>query len=102
MPTQLQNFDVATPDEIRKLICNSPTKSCALDPILTFLLKECVDELPSITTAIINSSIKSAKVLYNLKGIVTPLLKKATLHQNIRSNYRPVFNLSFVFKLPEK
>ena len=34
-------FELATADEVRKLIINSPSKTCGLDPIPTELLKRC-------------------------------------------------------------
>ena len=42
--SQLQILKPATHEEIRKLIIASPTKSCSLDPIPTFLLKDCIDD----------------------------------------------------------
>ncbi|KAJ8018259.1 hypothetical protein HOLleu_43846 [Holothuria leucospilota] len=41
----LASFDPTTEDEVRTLITSSPSKSCNLDPIPTWLLKECVGEL---------------------------------------------------------
>ena len=38
-------FDLATADEVRKVIINSPSKTCDLDPIPTELLKSCLDVL---------------------------------------------------------
>ena len=38
-------FEPATADEVRKLIINSPSKTCDLDPIPTELLKSCLDVL---------------------------------------------------------
>ena len=34
-------FEPATADEVRKIIINSPSKRCDLDPIPTELLKDC-------------------------------------------------------------
>ena len=99
----LHDFDPATPDEVRKIILKSPTKSCSLDPIPTFLLKDCINELVPIITSIINSSIASGRVPQAFKtAVVTPLLKKSTLDPDILSNYRPVSNLSFISKILEK
>ena len=102
-PKQLQNFDPATSEEIKKIILNSPNKSCTLDPIPTFLLKECINELLPVITEMINTSLKSATVPTSFKkAVITPLLKKASLDQDNLSNYRPVSNLSFVSKVLEK
>ena len=35
-------FEPATADEVRKIIINSPSKTCDLDPIPTELLKTCL------------------------------------------------------------
>ena len=51
----LHEFDPATSEEIRKITLKSPTKSCTLDPIPTFLLKDCLDEVLPIITAIRNA-----------------------------------------------
>ena len=40
----LTGFEPATSEEGRKLILTSPTKTCALDPIPTSLLKSCVNQ----------------------------------------------------------
>ena len=100
---QLNYFAEATPEEIRNIIIKSPSKSCTLDAIPTFLLKECLDEVIHIITAIINASLKTAKVPQLFKqAVVTPLLKKDSLDPDILKNYRPVSNLSFVSKILEK
>jgi len=99
----LLDFDKATPEEIRKIIVKSPTKSCTLDPFPTFLLKNCLDEVVPTITAIINASLTSGKVpeLFK-KAVVTPLLKKSSLDPDVLANYRPVSNLSFISKILEK
>jgi hypothetical protein len=72
----LSSFTPATEDDILQLIKNSPTKSCQLDPIPTWLLKDCVDMLVSAITTIVNLSISSGDVPDELKiAHVTPLLK---------------------------
>ena len=49
-PPKLTVFAQVTQDDISKIISKSPTKSCLLDPLSTFLIKECIDILlPSIT-----------------------------------------------------
>jgi hypothetical protein len=80
-----------------------PSKSCALDPIPTWLLKSHIDAIAPAITTIINKSITSATVPDCLKeALVTPLLKKASLNKELFKNYRPVSNLSFVSKVLEK
>ena len=48
-------------DEVRRL-SPSPTKSCELDPIPTFLLKEMVDVLLPYVTAMINTSLREGRL----------------------------------------
>ncbi|KAH3771476.1 hypothetical protein DPMN_172795 [Dreissena polymorpha] len=47
-------------EEVEKIIMQSPNKSCELDPIPTWLLKECKTELLPILTKIINLSMETA------------------------------------------
>lgn len=54
-------------------------------------------------TEIVNSSLLSGTVPPQLKqALVTPLLKKTGLDQNVLKNYRPVSNLPFLAKILEK
>ena len=49
-PPQITVFRQVSQDAVGKIIKTSPTKSCLLDPWLTFLIKECIDiVLPSLT-----------------------------------------------------
>ena len=92
-----------TEEEVWKIICKSPAKSCMLDPIPTWLIKESRSEVLPVMTNIINSSLRSSQVPKSMKSaIVTPLLKKSTLDPDILKNYRPVSNLSYISKLLER
>ena len=57
-PPKLTVFTQVTQDEIGKKISKSPTKSCLLDPLPIFLIKECIDILPSITK-LVNCSLRA-------------------------------------------
>ena len=99
----LSVLDPASMEEVRKMILTSASKSCISDPIPTFLLKECLDELLPSITQIINTSLASASVPDVFKrAVVTPVLKKSTLDPDLLSNFRPVSNLPYVSKLLEK
>ena len=82
----------------------SPTTSCALDPLPTWLLKDISDTLIPFLTRLVNSSIASSVVPHCLKHAnVIPVLKKANLdHNTITNSYRPISNLPFVSKLLER
>ena len=99
----LSSFAPATLDEIRKLMNCSANKSCALDPIPTWLTKECTEELLPLITNIVNSSLSEGVVPGSLKmAHITPLIKKAGLDPEVEKNFRPVSNLSFLSKLLER
>ena len=90
-----------TQEEISKIILKSPNKQCYLDPMPTWLVKECVNELLPLITEIVNASLKLGNVPEPLKHvIIRPLLKKLGLELE-KNNYIPVSNLSFISKLIE-
>ena len=99
----LQSFSLLDTTDTVRLIKEAPTKQCALDPIPTWLLKDCVDLLAPYITRVINSSISTGYVPTALKqAYITPLLRKPGLNENDAANYRPVSNLSVLSKLLEK
>ena len=100
---KLTTLQILTPDEVHHLIESSPTKSGDLDPIPTWLVKECMLELLPLLIATINNSITSGvyPCLYS-QAIVRPLLKKTGLDPDEYKNYRPVSYLFFISKLIEK
>ena len=101
--TPFETFPTITEEEVRDIIHKSPTKHCALDPIPTWLLKKCEDQLAPVLTLITNTSLSCVEFSDELKqAFVTPLLKKAILDSEILKNYRPVSNLSFLSKLIER
>ena len=96
----LEKFRVVSESDVREVITSSPTKSCALDHIPTWLLKQCLDHVAPVLTVIVNTSLSCADFTPELKrAFVTPLIKKLILDCEIFKNYRPVSNLSFVSKL---
>ena len=64
----LNSFTEVSEDDIRKIIHSSWTKSWALDPIPTWLLKKCEDELIPVLTSIVNTSLSCAAFPKKLKG----------------------------------
>ena len=99
----LKVFEKATASEVRKVIMNSPNKSCEIDSIPTWLLKECIDELLSLITTLINRSLSTGKFPEHFKeAIIRPLLKKTNSDIDELKNYRPVSNLNFISKIIEK
>ena len=99
----LLQFEPVSTDFVEDIIKKSPTKSCTLDPVPTWLLKQCTEELVPVLTTITNLSLACADFSDTLKvAFVTPLIKKITLDCEILKNYRPVSNLSFLSKLIER
>ena len=83
-----------------KIIKNSPIKSCLLDPVPTFLLKDCVDILLPPIPKLDNLSLTEGDVPQMLKkAVVAPLKKKASLPSKDLKNYCPVSGLCSMSKL---
>ena len=101
--SQLSSFSLTDEDEIRRLVGTSPNKSCDLDPLPTWLLKENINTFLPVLTSIVNTSLSSGSFPSTIKdAIVTPILKKPSLDKNDYKNYRPVSNVPFLSKLIEK
>jgi len=101
----LESFPPVLPEEVIRLIKQSPSKSCPLDPMPTWLLKDdSVLQAVALTlTKCINESLSSGTVpTCHKKAIVSPLLKKPGLDENTLKNFRPVSNLAFLGKLMER
>ena len=100
---QLSMFEPVTEELICRLISQSPTKSCTLDPIPATLTKQCLHDLAPLVTRIVNVSLSTGTVPSGLKqALVKPILKKQGLDANDLRNFRPVSNLSFVSKILER
>ena len=96
----LETFSLVTGQQVKNIILKAPKKSCMLDPVPTYLVHECLDDLIPAITAIINESLVSGIVPPPFKqAIVLPLLKKPNLDRNVLKNYRPVSNLHFLSKI---
>ena len=93
----LDHFRPASQQEIHTIIMTFNNKSCELDPLPTWLLKQCTEELLPLISAIINNSLESGVFPYQCKhAIIRPLLKKQGLDADDLKNYRPVSNLQFI------
>ena len=99
----LEGLSDATEAELRRLIRLAPCKSSDLDPILTGLMKDCIDILVTPITSIVHLSLSEGSFPLHLKSaLVSPLLKKSNLDKDNLKNYRPESNLSFLSKVLEK
>ena len=96
-------FDDVSPEQVEKIIKSASSATCTLDPIPTWILKQCVQELFPTITRIVNLSLASGEFPQLMKkALVKPLIKKQTLDPGDYKNYRPVSNLGFVSKLIER
>ena len=96
---QLCEFTLATRASIRLIVLQSSAKSCDVESMPTSLLKGNIDLLAPILTDIINTSLETGVVPVDMKhALVTPILKKRGLDMKSLANYRPISNLSLVWK----
>ena len=98
-------FRLLLSDELLKLINKGPAKSCRLDPLPTWLLRDegVVSAVLPLMLRCVNESLENGLVPECLKtALVTPILKKPGLDCNVLKNYRPISNLPFVSKVIEK
>ena len=74
---KLSSFEPVSELEVQKVIRESSSKSCRLDPIPTWLMKDCIYGLVPFVTELVNLSLSSGEVPAAYKtSHVTPLLKK--------------------------
>ena len=82
--------------------CNA-CKSCLLDPIPTWYLKQNSYVFVPVITRLINMSLTTGVFPDSLKQtVINPIIKKQSLNPNDLKNYRPVANIPFLSKLIEK
>ena len=100
---KFSDFSAITAEDLKKLISKMSNKFCCLDPIPTFLLKECISELTPILLHILNTSMETGIFPSGMKkAVIKPTLKKDNADVDCLNNYRPVSNLPAVSKLLEK
>ena len=86
-----------------KLVADSPSSTCVLDPISTHLLKRCKSVIGPIIAQIINLSFDQGLFPDSLKhSQVKPLLKNSKLDADDLNSYRPIANLKFISKALER
>jgi exonuclease III len=90
-------------DVVHRVIQASPAKSCALDPIPTFLLRAMIDVLLPFITAMVNASLREGRLPQSQKhAVISPMVKKPGLDPAEMNNNRPVSNLTFISKVVER
>jgi len=99
----LSEWTAVTADEIDKLIGSAPNKTCQLDPVPTWLVKDVRGLVSPFISLLFNKSLTSGYFPLEFKqAVVRPLLKKSGLDASDLKNFRPVSNLSFLSKLLER
>ena len=88
--TPFSQFDHVSPNGLKTIIQSSKSKSCALDPLPTWLLKDCDVMNASLDQGIFPSFFK--------KSPICPLITKDNLDADVFTNYQPISNLSFLAK----
>ena len=100
--TTLDHFKQHSEDDVRTLVSSASKKHCALDPIPSSLVSDCLEVLLPVITKIIDSSLVHGYFPQVWKeALVKPLLKKAGLAAGF-NNLRPISNLKFISKLTER
>ena len=101
--TAVINFDAVSEDELLAIVKKCPSKSCVLDPLPTWLVKQHITVLLPTLTRIVNESLSSGTFPDEFKkAMITPVLKKPSLNKEELKNYRPVANMQLASKLVEK
>ena len=97
------DLQLCSMEDLEAIIKSSPTKSCDLDPIPTFLLKEFLDQLLPFILLMCNKSLSTGTLPPSQKrAIVMPRLKKKGMDLSDPGSFRPISNLSFLSKILEK
>ena len=97
----LRGWNPVLPGDVEMLI-GSALKTCQLDPVPTWLVKECAGLLSPCTTLLINTSISTGCFPAKYKHAVDIPLLIDSLDVSQLKNYRPVSNSPFISKLLER
>ena len=94
---------VPTSDEVLKLIRSMPAKSSPMDTAPTTVIKSCAETFSLLIARLAALSYDQGKFPTKYKlAVVTPLLKKEGLNDDVFANYRPISNLNTISKIIER
>ena len=97
-----QSFLPITAFEVKKLVMDMKPKTNELDLLPVTFIKENIEKFVDLLVNIVNISLQLGVFAKEWKmALLYPLIKKAGLDV-IKSNFRPVSNLSFISRLVEK
>jgi exonuclease III len=98
-----RQFECVSENDLLEVITKCPNKTCPLDVLPTWLVKQHIQLLLPNLTRIVNMSLSSGIFPQDLRrAVITPVLKKPSLNKNDLKNYRPIANLQFTSKIIEK
>lgn len=101
--TPLNQFVPIDEETLLRIIRQSPTKYCDLDPIPTQWVKYAAEDLCPVMLRIVNASLSQGVFPQCFKtALISPHLKKPSLDAEDPMNYRPISNLSFLSKVLER
>lgn len=100
----MQQFSAIDNKSVEKIIMKGTSKSCALDPAPTSLMKN-----PEVLKVIIDFIVKLINISWGMgtmpdslkQSYIIPRLKKSDLDSCVFKNYRPVSNLPWLSKIME-
>ena len=100
---KMEYFNPVSVHEIEHIIRFTNNKSRELDPIPTWLLKQCMSAVLLNITKIVNLSLRDASMptLFN-EASLTPILKSISLNTDEESSFTPISNLPYVSNIIEK
>jgi hypothetical protein len=100
---RLTSFQKISIEDVRRILLNSPPKTCILDPLPTSVLREFVDVLLPFIWVMCNASLQEGRLPDSQKAaVITPILKKSNADPDELKNYRPISNLTFISKVIER
>ena len=92
------DFRPVSPDKVAEAVRKMPNKQCSSDPMPTWLLTECIDDLAPYLCQMFSLSLQSGVdrvVPAAFKtAVICPRIKKAGLDQSDDKSYRPISNLT--------
>ena len=99
---ELCQFAPMTELEVKAIIMTMKSKSCEIDPFPIHIFKQLLPSILPTVTKIVNLLLSEGEFYNKWKvAVVQPLHKKVGL-ELIKSNYRPISNLTFISKIIEK
>jgi len=93
----LDHFDWCSIEDVRNIIVSGTSKSCALDPVLTTIVKQFLRELLPYLTAMCSTSLQQGCLPESQRcAIITRRLNKLNADPADVKNYRPVSNFTYM------